>query len=89
MLGDLVDEPCELAGLALDLGGGLGEGRGRNAAAVAADVALELLLALQRRRVGLAMRDHALDERADALQSGVRLLGSEVAHGHNPMIRVR
>ena len=41
------------------------------------------------RRMGPAMGDHALDERPDAPQSRVRLLGSEVTHGHNPMIRIR
>jgi hypothetical protein len=61
-------------------------GRG-DAAAVPANVPLELLLTRLRRGVRPPVGDHALDERANAGECRVRLLGGEVAHDCNPMRR--
>ena len=72
---------------AVDLRGRLSELRGRDAAAVAADLALELLLALERGRVLEPGRDELLHQRPHLLELGVRLLRREVTHDRNPMLR--
>src|SRR5947208_2679719 len=70
---------------AVTLGRAAGERRRRDAAAVAPNVALELLLALERGDVLAALLDQPLDERAHLDERRIRLLRCEVAHGCNPM----
>ena len=87
VLRDLVDEARQPSRDGIDLGGRLSELCGRDAAAVAADLSLELLLALERGGVLQPGRDELLHQRPHVLELGVRLLGREVTHGPNPMLR--
>jgi HAD superfamily hydrolase (TIGR01509 family) len=84
---DLVDEQFEPAGNRVHVGGRGGELGGRDAAAVALDLALQLLLACECRDVLPPPPNEPLDERPNLGENGIRLLGREVAHRTNPILR--
>src|SRR4249919_106421 len=87
VLRDLVDDARKLLRDAVDLRGRLSELGRRDPAAVAADLALELLLALECRHVLEPGRHELLHQGPHLLELGVRLVRREVPHDPNPMLR--